>query len=135
MILQSTAIYQAKQKLTAINQANNRKISSEELIKFAHRISASNAVASPPTWMPGILSCILSLIQHPRKFSSLIWLQGQNSEGKLICICQYRAVDIDQKASATSSERKSLVTLSVFFLLCLIIPYLVYVHLLSVILV
>lgn len=49
----STAIYQAKQKLTAINQANNRKISSEELIKFAHRISASNAVASPPTWMPG----------------------------------------------------------------------------------
>lgn len=54
----STAIYQAKQKLTAINQANNRKISSEELIKFAHRISASNAVASPPTWMPGIPSCI-----------------------------------------------------------------------------
>lgn len=51
--LQSTAIYQAKQKLTAINQANNRKISSEELIKFAHRISASNAVASPPTWAPG----------------------------------------------------------------------------------
>ncbi|XP_048744182.1 mediator of RNA polymerase II transcription subunit 4-like [Ostrea edulis] len=49
----STAIYQAKQKLTAINQANNRKISSEELIKFAHRISASNAVASPPTWAPG----------------------------------------------------------------------------------
>ncbi|XP_062592931.1 mediator of RNA polymerase II transcription subunit 4-like [Saccostrea cucullata] len=49
----STAIYQAKQKLTAINQANKKKISSEELIKFAHRISASNAVASPPTWAPG----------------------------------------------------------------------------------
>ncbi|KAJ8300940.1 hypothetical protein KUTeg_022459, partial [Tegillarca granosa] len=28
------------------------EISSEELIKFAHRISASNAVASPPTWVP-----------------------------------------------------------------------------------
>ncbi|KAK3096064.1 hypothetical protein FSP39_022687 [Pinctada imbricata] len=49
----ATAIYQAKQKLTAINQASSRKISSEELIKFAHRISASNAVASPPTWAPG----------------------------------------------------------------------------------
>ncbi|OWF40443.1 mediator of RNA polymerase II transcription subunit 4-like [Mizuhopecten yessoensis] len=49
----STAIYQAKQKLEAIRQANNKTISSEELIKFAHKISASNAVASPPTWTPG----------------------------------------------------------------------------------
>ncbi|XP_071163192.1 mediator of RNA polymerase II transcription subunit 4-like [Mytilus edulis] len=49
----STAIYQAKKKLNAIQQANKKKVSSEELIKFAHRISASNAVASPPTWAPG----------------------------------------------------------------------------------
>lgn len=49
----STAIYQARQKLDAIEKANNKKISSEELIKFAHRISASNAVAAPPTWAPG----------------------------------------------------------------------------------
>lgn len=54
-ILQATAIYQARQKLQAINQANNRKISSEELIKYAHKISASNAVAAPPTWAIGIL--------------------------------------------------------------------------------
>ena len=53
LIFQSTAIYQAKQKLSSIGQANNRRISSEELIKFAHRISASNAVAAPPTWAPG----------------------------------------------------------------------------------
>ncbi|KAL3847808.1 hypothetical protein ACJMK2_018700 [Sinanodonta woodiana] len=49
----SAAIFQAKEKLTAIEQANNRKISSEELIRYAHRISASNAVAAPPTWAPG----------------------------------------------------------------------------------
>ncbi|KAL8585561.1 hypothetical protein ACOMHN_046221 [Nucella lapillus] len=52
MIL-STAIYQGKQKLEAVNQANERSTSSEEIIKFAHRISASNAVAAPVTWGPG----------------------------------------------------------------------------------
>jgi len=52
-LLQATAIYQAKQKLHTIYQANNRKISSEELIKYAHKISASNAVAAPPTWAVG----------------------------------------------------------------------------------
>jgi mediator of RNA polymerase II transcription subunit 4 len=41
-------------KLNAIQQANSKKVSSEELIKFVHRISASNAVASPPTWAPGL---------------------------------------------------------------------------------
>ncbi|XP_045201222.1 mediator of RNA polymerase II transcription subunit 4-like [Mercenaria mercenaria] len=49
----STAIFQAKQKLDSISQANEKRISSEELIKFAHRISASNAVEAPPTWQPG----------------------------------------------------------------------------------
>ena len=49
----STAIYQAKQKLGSINQARKKMISSEELIKYAHRISSSNAVAAPPTWVPG----------------------------------------------------------------------------------
>lgn len=52
MIL-STAIYQGKQKLKAVNQANEHSTSSEEIIKFAHRISASNAVAAPVTWAPG----------------------------------------------------------------------------------
>lgn len=28
-------------------------ISSEEIIKYAHRISASNAVCAPLTWVPG----------------------------------------------------------------------------------
>ncbi|GAB1605529.1 mediator of RNA polymerase II transcription subunit 4-like [Argonauta hians] len=49
----ATAIYQAKQKLNSIAQANKKTISSEELIKFAHRISASNAIAAPVTWAPG----------------------------------------------------------------------------------
>ncbi|CAE1233747.1 MED4 [Acanthosepion pharaonis] len=49
----ATAIYQAKQKLNSIAQANKKTISSEELIKFAHRISASNAISAPVTWAPG----------------------------------------------------------------------------------
>uniref|UniRef100_A0A1B6DGF2 Mediator of RNA polymerase II transcription subunit 4 n=1 Tax=Clastoptera arizonana TaxID=38151 RepID=A0A1B6DGF2_9HEMI len=49
----ATAIFQARQKLQAINRANKRPVPSEELIKFAHRISASNAVCAPLTWQPG----------------------------------------------------------------------------------
>lgn len=49
----STAIYQANQKLQSIQKANKRPVSSEELIKFAHRISASNAVCAPLTWQQG----------------------------------------------------------------------------------
>ncbi|XP_054933186.1 mediator of RNA polymerase II transcription subunit 4 isoform X1 [Dermacentor andersoni] len=51
--LMSTAIYQAKQKLQSIEKANARAVSSEELIKYAHRISASNAVAAPHNWQQG----------------------------------------------------------------------------------
>ncbi|KAF5300064.1 hypothetical protein FQA39_LY11256 [Lamprigera yunnana] len=49
----STAIYQANQKLQSIHRANKKPVSSEELIKFAHRISASNAVCAPLTWQQG----------------------------------------------------------------------------------
>ncbi|KAL1139559.1 hypothetical protein AAG570_006541 [Ranatra chinensis] len=49
----ATAIYQAKQKLQSIHRANKRPVPSEELIKFAHKISASNAVCAPLTWAPG----------------------------------------------------------------------------------
>ncbi|GFR76708.1 mediator of RNA polymerase II transcription subunit 4 [Elysia marginata] len=51
--IMATAVYQAKQKLSAVRQAQANKVSSEELIKYAHRISASNAVSAPPTWGPG----------------------------------------------------------------------------------
>lgn len=49
----ATAIFQAKQKLASINKANKRPVLSEELIKFAHKISASNAVCAPLTWAQG----------------------------------------------------------------------------------
>jgi len=49
----SQALFQAKKKLSAINQANRGTVSSEELIKYAHRISSSNAVEAPVSWMPG----------------------------------------------------------------------------------
>ena len=50
---QATAIYQAKQKLVSIGKANDHPISSEELIKYSHRISASHAVAAPYNWEVG----------------------------------------------------------------------------------
>nr|CAG4642813.1 EOG090X0DX5 [Evadne anonyx] len=53
--LLATAIFQAKQKLTAIGRANRKPVSSEDLIKFAHRISASNAVCAPLNWQQGDL--------------------------------------------------------------------------------
>ncbi|KAM4795391.1 mediator of RNA polymerase II transcription subunit 4 [Rhinophrynus dorsalis] len=49
----ATAVYQAKEKLKSIEKARKGSISSEELIKYAHRISASNAVCAPLTWVPG----------------------------------------------------------------------------------
>ncbi|XP_022088183.1 mediator of RNA polymerase II transcription subunit 4-like [Acanthaster planci] len=49
----ATAIYQAKEKLKAIDRANKGAISAEELIKYAHRISATNAVSAPLTWAQG----------------------------------------------------------------------------------
>uniref|UniRef100_A0A1B0BNC2 Mediator of RNA polymerase II transcription subunit 4 n=1 Tax=Glossina palpalis gambiensis TaxID=67801 RepID=A0A1B0BNC2_9MUSC len=52
----STAIFQARQKLASINQANKRPVSSEELIKYAHRISSANAVSAPLTWCIGEFS-------------------------------------------------------------------------------
>lgn len=49
----ATAIYQAKQKLQSIARANRKPVPSEELIKFAHRISASNAICAPLSWQQG----------------------------------------------------------------------------------
>ena len=51
----STALFQARQKLASIHKANKRPVSSEELIKFAHRISASHAICAPLTWQQGDL--------------------------------------------------------------------------------
>lgn len=48
-----TALFQARQKLDSIQKANKRPIPSEDLIKFAHRISASNAICSPFNWIQG----------------------------------------------------------------------------------
>ncbi|XP_037542566.1 mediator of RNA polymerase II transcription subunit 4 [Nematolebias whitei] len=49
----ATAVYQAKEKLKTIEKARKGSISSEEIIKYAHRISASNAVCAPLNWVPG----------------------------------------------------------------------------------
>ncbi|XP_053669712.1 mediator of RNA polymerase II transcription subunit 4 [Anopheles nili] len=51
----ATSIFQARQKLGSIAKANKRPVASEELIKFAHRISASHAICAPLTWQQGDL--------------------------------------------------------------------------------
>jgi len=49
----ATAIYQSKQKLQFIRKSNENPIPSEELIKYAHKISSSHAVAAPYNWEQG----------------------------------------------------------------------------------
>ena len=49
--LLANTIYQAKQKLDSISKA--KPVLSEDLIKYSHKISASNAVAAPPNWQQG----------------------------------------------------------------------------------
>ena len=43
--------FQAKQKLESISKA--QPVNSEDLIKYSHKISASNAVAAPLNWQQG----------------------------------------------------------------------------------
>jgi len=49
--LLSNIIYQAKHKLDSVSKA--KPVLSEDLIKYSHKISASNAVAAPPNWQQG----------------------------------------------------------------------------------
>jgi mediator of RNA polymerase II transcription subunit 4 len=49
----STAIFQARQKLASIAKSNKKSVQSEELIKFAHRISL--AMVAPLNWQQGDL--------------------------------------------------------------------------------
>ncbi|XP_077987615.1 mediator of RNA polymerase II transcription subunit 4-like [Glandiceps talaboti] len=49
----ATAIYQAKEKLKTIDQADKNSVEVDHLIKYAHHISATNSVAAPLTWAPG----------------------------------------------------------------------------------
>lgn len=51
--LLSTALYQAKEKLKSINQARKGAVPSEEIIKYAHKISAACATAAPLNWALG----------------------------------------------------------------------------------
>ncbi|XP_065056260.1 mediator of RNA polymerase II transcription subunit 4-like isoform X2 [Rhopilema esculentum] len=49
----ANALFEAKRKLDASRQANGASVSSENLIKFAFRISSSNAVEAPSDWQQG----------------------------------------------------------------------------------
>ena len=50
---QANAIYQAKQKLESIACAHNGPVNAEDLIRYAHRISSTNAVSAPLSWQQG----------------------------------------------------------------------------------
>lgn len=51
--LLSTALYQAKEKMKSIKKAQESSVTSEEIIKYAHKISAACATAAPLNWVPG----------------------------------------------------------------------------------
>lgn len=101
----ATAIYQAKQKLRSIARANKRPVPSEELIKYAHRISASNAICAPLTWQQG----------DPRRpyptgkrISPLIFPLGVEIKHRRVmglARCRYRnAIGISWKIERSASE-------------------------------
>jgi len=49
----SSAIYQAKQKMESIELSRSRPVSAEELIRYGHRISSTNAISAPLSWQQG----------------------------------------------------------------------------------
>ncbi|KAF6040002.1 MED4 [Bugula neritina] len=49
----ASSVFDAKKKLASIKKAEEKAVTAEDLIRFAHRISSSGAVAAPPTWAPG----------------------------------------------------------------------------------
>lgn len=51
----SRALFAARRKLANIATANKKPVSTEELIKYSYRISASNAINAPLTWQQGDL--------------------------------------------------------------------------------
>jgi len=52
-VMLSTLIFQAKQKLESIDRSGKGPVMSEDLIKYSHKISASNAVCAPLNWQQG----------------------------------------------------------------------------------
>uniref|UniRef100_H2ZJR4 Mediator of RNA polymerase II transcription subunit 4 n=1 Tax=Ciona savignyi TaxID=51511 RepID=H2ZJR4_CIOSA len=51
--LLGTALHQAKDKLSSFDRANKGSVMSEDIIKYAHKISASCSTAAPLNWTPG----------------------------------------------------------------------------------
>lgn len=49
----ASAIYQSKQKMELIEQANKRPVYSEDLIRYARNISSQHSVVSPHDWNIG----------------------------------------------------------------------------------
>ena len=52
-VILATCLFQAKQKLTSIDKANDVPVKPEDLIKYGHRISASNSICAPLNWQQG----------------------------------------------------------------------------------
>jgi len=51
--LLATSLYHAKEKLKTFDRAKQDSIMSEDVIKYAHKISASCSTAAPLNWTPG----------------------------------------------------------------------------------
>lgn len=49
----STSLFQAKKKVESLSQATSNTINSEDLVRFAFRISTGNSVESPENWQVG----------------------------------------------------------------------------------
>ena len=47
------ALYQAKERLEAIREAEEKQIAAEDIVKYSHKISACHATCAPSDWQPG----------------------------------------------------------------------------------
>jgi len=47
------ALYQAKERLEAIRDAEDKQIAAEDIVKYSHKISACHATSAPTGWLAG----------------------------------------------------------------------------------
>ncbi|XP_054152905.1 mediator of RNA polymerase II transcription subunit 4-like [Oppia nitens] len=122
----TTALFQAKHKLQLISKVTQQAIPSEELIRYAHKISAAHSVAAPYNWEIGdqrrpyptdvdMRAGLLASANDPNITSNLLQQQSHqlnaynanNSGGGAATGAQSNQQDIARPSSTASTSSSS----------------------------
>ncbi|CAG2112242.1 unnamed protein product, partial [Medioppia subpectinata] len=116
----STAIYQAKHKLQIISKATTQPMQSEELIRYAHKISAAHSVSAPYNWEIGdqrrpyptdveMRSGLLANASDPTTMSNIIAQQSHqmNNYGSGAQTAQQQQQEMGRPPSTASNSSNS----------------------------